>query len=76
MKDSHLLNVSKAESSAEAWQSLETLYEHKNAASLLFLLLQFFTIKMSEEDSTVALINKVWKFDEQLVLIEDKVSDV
>lgn len=46
MKDSQLLNVSKAQSSAEAWESLETLYEHKNAASLLFLLRQFFTIKM------------------------------
>ena len=76
MKDSQLLNVSKAESSAEAWESLETLYEHKNAASLLFLLQQFFTIKMSEGDSIAAHINKVRELAEQLASIGEKVSDL
>ena len=73
MKDSQLLNVSKAETFAEAWESLETLYEHKNAASLLFLLQQFFTIKMSEGDGVAAHINKVRKLAEQLASIGEKV---
>jgi len=38
MKDLQLLNVNKAKSFDEVWKSLETLYERKNAASLLFLL--------------------------------------
>ena len=76
MKDLQLLNVNKAESSTEASKSLETLYEHKNALSLLFLLQQLFTIKMSEGDSITTYINKVRELAKQLASIKEKVSDL
>ena len=75
MKDLQLLNVSKAESSSEAWQSLETLYKHKNAVDLLFLLQQIFTIKMSKGNSIAAHINEVRKLAKQLPSIGEKLSD-
>ena len=69
MKDSQLLNVSEDESFVEDWESSETLYQHKHAPNLLFLLQQFFAIKMTEGDSIIVNINKVWELAKTLASI-------